>query len=68
MTEQPDSPPATDAGSTAPAGAGLSDDQLQKEVTGQTDSNLEVEETFARESEGAATETEAAKATADELR
>lgn len=67
MTEQPDTTPATHAGTTTPAGEGVTDTELAKEVGGQTDSNLEVEETFERESDGAATETEAAKASGDEL-
>ena len=66
MTEQP-ATPATDAGTTVPAGQGVSDQELSKEVAEQTDSNLEVEDTFTREADGAATETEAAKATGDEL-
>ena len=71
MSEQPDSPsttPATDAGTTRPAGDGVGDDQLQEQVAEQTSSDLEVEGAFERESGGAATETEAAKATGDELR
>ena len=59
--------PATDAGTTKPAGEGLDDDTLSKQVADQTDSNLEVEETFERESDGTTTDTEAAKATGDEL-
>ncbi len=66
MSQQPDSP-ATDAGTTAPAGEGLSTDELTEQVGEQTDSNLEVEGAFERESDGAASETEAAKATGDEL-
>jgi len=72
MSEQSDSTPsaapATDAGTTRPAGEGVSDDQLQEQVAEQTSSDLEVEGAFEREAEGAATETEAAKATGDELR
>ena len=64
MTEQP----ATSAGTTQAAGEGLGDEELERQVADQTDSNLEVEETFERESDGAATDTEAAKATGDELR
>ena len=63
MTEQP----ATSAGTTRPAGAGLDDQELAEQVGEQTDSNLEVEDVFEREADGAASETEAAKATADEL-
>ena len=62
-----DSTPATDAGTTKPAGEGVDDAELIDQVGGQTDSNLEVEDVFERESGGAATDTEAAKATGDEL-
>ena len=64
MSEQP----ATDAGTTRPAGEGVDDQTLAEQVGEQTDSNLEVEGTFERESDGAASETEAAKATGDELK
>ena len=60
--------PATSAGTTKPAGEGVSDAELTEQVGEQTDSNLEVEGTFERESDGAASETEAAKATGDELK
>lgn len=63
MSEQP----ATEAGTTRAAGEGVGDDQLAKQVADQTDSNLEVEDAFERESDGAATDTEAAKANGDEL-
>ena len=63
MSEQP----ATSAGTTSAAGEGLSDEELAAQVADQTDSNLEVEETFEREADGTATDTEAAKATGDEL-
>lgn len=59
--------PATDAGTTKPAGEGVDDKELGEQVAEQTDSNLEVEETFERESGGAATDTEIAKADADDL-
>lgn len=67
MSEQPTSP-ATDAGTTAPAGDGVSDRDLASQVGGQTDSNLQVEDAFEREADGAASGTEVAKASADELR
>ncbi len=67
MNEQSDTTPATDAGNTAPAGEGVSEAELQREVAGQTDSNLAVEDTFEREADGAAGDTEVAKATGDEL-
>jgi protease I len=63
MSEQP----ATDAGTTRPAGDGVSDEQLAEQVGEQTSSDLEAEDVFERESEGAATDTEAAKADGSEL-
>ncbi|HVM28317.1 MAG TPA: hypothetical protein VM433_11705 [Mycobacteriales bacterium] len=63
MSEQP----ATDAGTTKPAGEGVDDGQLAEQVGDQTSSDLAAEGTFERESDGAATDTEAAKADADEL-
>ena len=59
--------PATDAGTTRPAGEGVDDSTLVDQVGEQTDSNLAVEGLFERERDGAATETEAAQATGDEL-
>jgi hypothetical protein len=64
MSEQP----ATNAGSTRPAADGVADEQLAEQVADQTDSNLEVEGAFERESGGATTDAEAAKASGDELR
>jgi large subunit ribosomal protein L4 len=66
-SEQPDTSPATDAGSTTAAGEGVDDREMTEEVAGATDPNLAAEDTFEREADGAATETEAAKADADEL-
>jgi hypothetical protein len=63
MSEQP----ATSAGTTKPAGEGLGDDELTKQVAEQTSSDLEAEGAFEREADGAASDTEAAKADADEL-
>jgi len=59
--------PATDAGTTEQAGAGLSDEELAQQVSEQTSSDLEVQGAFERESNGAATDTEIAKADGDEL-
>lgn len=59
--------PATDAGTTKPAGEGVEDRELVEQVGEQTDSNLAVEGAFEREATGAATDIEAAKATGDEL-
>ena len=64
MSEQP----ATSAGTTKPAGEGVSDQELTEQVGEQTSSDLEVEEAFERESDGAATDTEIAKADGDDLR
>ncbi len=66
MSEQ-SSTPATAAGSTKAAGDGVSDTELTEQVAEQTDSDLKVEGTFEREGAGAASDTEAAKATGDEL-
>jgi hypothetical protein len=63
MSEQP----ATSAGTTSAAGDGVDDQELESQVADQTDSNLEVEGAFERESEGATTDVEAAKATGDDL-
>lgn len=63
MSEQP----ATDAGNTRPAGDGVSDDKLAEQVGEQTSSDLQAEDVFERETDGAATETEAAKADGSEL-
>jgi protease I len=63
MSEQP----ATDAGTTRPAGDGVSDDQIAEQVGEQTSSDLQAEDVFERESDGAATDTEAAKADGAEL-
>ncbi len=53
--------------SARPAGEGLGEEELTEQVADQTDSNLEVEGAFERESGGAASDTEAAKASGDEL-
>ena len=53
MTEQP--------GNTHPAGEGLSDEEMIEQVEGQTSSDLEVEELFEAEADGASSDTEAAK-------
>ena len=64
MSEQP----ATSAGTTKPAGEGIGDEELTEQVAAQTSSDLEVEEAFEREGDGAATDTEIAKASGTELR
>jgi protease I len=63
MSEQP----ATDAGTTRPAGDGVSDAAMAEQVGEQTSSDLQAEDVFEREADGAATDTEAAKADGDEL-
>jgi hypothetical protein len=63
MSEQP----ATSAGTTRPAGEGVDDEQLTEQVADQTSSDLEVEGAFEREAGGTATDTEAAKASGDDL-
>jgi hypothetical protein len=67
MSETPAATPATNAGTTRPAGEGVDDAELSEQVADSTDSNLEAEGAFERESDGAATDTEIAKADADEL-
>ena len=59
--------PATDAGTTKPAGEGVSNEEAAKEVAEQTSSDLKAEDVFERESDSASTDTEAAEATADEV-
>lgn len=54
-------------GRTRPAGEGLSDEAMAKDVSEQTDPNREHSDFFEREASGSTTDTEAAKATADEL-
>ena len=49
------------------AGDGVTDEEMLAQVADQTDSDLKAEDVFERESDGAATETEAAKADGDEL-
>lgn len=60
--------PATNAGTTRPAGEGVDDAELGEQVAEQTDSNLEAEAAFERESDGAATDKGIAKADADDLK
>jgi hypothetical protein len=50
-----------DAGETRPAGSGVSDEEMVREVADQTSSDLQAEDVFKRESTGAGTDTEAAK-------
>jgi hypothetical protein len=50
----------------ARAGEGLSDEEMARQVANQTDSELSQSDFFKREEDGATTDTEAAKADADE--
>jgi hypothetical protein len=54
-------------GETRPAGEGVDDEEMAREVAGQTSSDLKAGDVFEREAEGAAGDTEAAKAEPDEL-
>ena len=56
-----DTTPATDAGTTKPAGEGVDDAEMSKEVAEQTSNDLAVEETFEQEADGAKSDGEAAK-------
>jgi hypothetical protein len=56
-----DTTPATGAGSTAPAGEGVDDATLSKQVAEQTANDLAVEEVFEQEADGAKDDGEAAK-------
>jgi large subunit ribosomal protein L4 len=58
---------ATDAGTTKPAGEGVSDDEAVAEVAEQTSADLKAEDVFEREAEGATTDAAAADADADEV-
>ncbi|MDX6288010.1 MAG: large subunit ribosomal protein [Frankiales bacterium] len=58
---------ATDAGTTKPAGEGVSDEEAVKEVAEQTSSDVKAEDVFEREADGATTDTEVAEASADEV-
>lgn len=54
-------------GETRPAGEGLSDDEMTREVAGQTASDLQADDVFEREADGAGSDVEAAKADAEDL-
>lgn len=54
-------------GETKPAGEGISDDEMVREVADQTSSDLAAEAVFEQESDGAAGDTEAAKADPEDL-
>jgi large subunit ribosomal protein L4 len=59
--------PATDAGTTAPAGEDLSDSEAVTEVAEQTSSDIKAEAVFEREADSATTEAPIAEAEADDL-
>ena len=52
---------------TTAAGEGLTDEEMADQVADQTSSDLREADVFKREADGAATDTEAAKASGDEL-
>lgn len=63
MSEQP----ATDAGTTRPAGEGVDDQEMAHEVADQTGSDLKAEDVFKRESGGAVDDKPVAQESADDL-
>lgn len=54
-------------GKTTQAGEGLTDEEMVEQVSEQTSSDLDEADVFKRETDGTTTDTEAAKASADEL-
>jgi hypothetical protein len=58
MTEHPDN---------HASGEGLTDQEMMKQVAEQTSSELKHKDVFEREADGTTTDTEAAKADADEI-
>jgi hypothetical protein len=62
------SEPATNKGTTTQAGDGVSDEQFAEEVSSETDPNLDAEDVFKRESEGASTDAPVASESADDVR
>lgn len=54
-------------GETKPAGEGVSDEDMARQVADQTSSDLKADDVFEREADGTTTDTEAAKAGPDEL-
>jgi deglycase len=57
----------SEIGETRPAGEGISDEEMSREVANQTSSDLKADDVFEREADGAAGETEAAKAGPEDL-
>lgn len=62
MSEEAERP-----GHTRPAGEGLADQELAREVADQTSSDLQVEDTFRRESAGLVSDAPAEELSGDEL-
>ena len=54
-------------GETRAAGEGLSDEEMSREVAGQTSSDLKADDVFEREAGGASSDVEAAKADPEDL-
>lgn len=54
-------------GQTRPAGEGVSDEEMAREVADQTSSDLKADDVFEREADGAASDVEAAKADPEDL-
>jgi hypothetical protein len=54
-------------GETRPAGEGLDDEEMSRQVAEQTSSDLKADSVFEREADGASSDVEAAKADPDDL-
>jgi hypothetical protein len=54
-------------GTTQPAGAGISDEEMAAKVAGETSPDLEAEDVFERESGGTDTDKPVAEADADDV-
>ena len=65
MTTQPT--PASDAGKTVPAGAGLSDEDMSRTVAHETSPDLAAEDVFEREAAGGGSDKPAADLDADDV-
>jgi len=57
----------TETGDTKPAGEGLNDEELVKDVAEETSPDLKAEDVFERESDGTATDKSAQDEGADEV-
>lgn len=67
MSEQPSTSPATEAGTTRPAGEGIDDQEMSHEVAEATSSDLKAEQVFENEKDGTYTDASAQQASADDL-